>query len=376
MPSLLEVTVKGDKKFGVGTYYSGNMGRVDFPRIPTGIFALDYMLGGGFPVGVTSSVYGPPGGGKTMVITRIAAGVQNLCFRCYEYVWDCGCSNNEPLQMKPVIVQTEIFDMGWAAQLGLDPNNVVIAEADSGEQASDIIIDCLRADDCGLVLLDSLPMLTPTVELEVSAMDQQVASQAKLISKMIRRIKSTLIKERKRGHAVSFITTNQVRAKIGGFSFGPKEETPGGYAARHDWHVTVRMSQLKSDDIDKDTELPIDAKFKGSMVALGNKRKVFTLAGSCEFYVAVSDAGSYNRGTINDFKTVMRYGTEIGLITKDPWTFNGQEFGKKADMYDDWLDAQKFLSAKKKIVDAYVSQAKTVIEEANPSYESLGESSA
>lgn len=376
MVDLQEIMERGAKKFGSGTYFKGSEGKMDFARIPSGIFALDYMLGGGFPIGVTSSVYGPPGGGKTLVMTRISAGVQNLCFRCYEYHWDCTCSNNTPLQLKPVIVQTEQFDMGWAIQLGLDPVGVTIAEADSGEQASDIIIECLRADDCGIVFLDSLPMLTPTVELEDSAMDQHVALQARLISAMIRRIKSTLIKEKKRAHPITFMATNQVRAKIGGFGFGPKEETPGGFASKHDWHATVRMSQLKSDNVDKTTELPIDAKFKGSMIAMGNKRKIFTLAGSCEFYVTVTDSGSYNRGTINDFKTVMRYGTEIGLITKDPWAFNGQEFATQTALYDDWLDSQKFLTAKKRIVDAYVARTKQVIAEANPDAQGMEDNNA
>lgn len=356
MPKLNEIVRTGAKKHGEGTYMKGDQCRIDFPRIPTGVFALDYSLGGGFPVGVTSSVYGPPSGGKTLVMTRIAAGAQKICWNCYDYLWDCKCKAKR--EQKVVIVQTELFDIGWASQLGLDPEKVVIAEPSSGEQASDIIIECLRADDCGLVLLDSLPMLTPIIEMEASALDVQVAAQAKLISKLIRRVKTQLIREKKKHHPVAFICTNQIRAKIGGFQFGPSEEVPGGFTSKHDWHLSIRMSQLKSENIDKRTSLPIDAKFKGSMAAMGNKRKVFTLSGSAEFYVTVSDGGNYFRGTINDFKSTMRYAEEGGQIGKDPWYFAGKTFEKKADIFKDWLDEETFLSAKKYIVDHYIRESK------------------
>lgn len=363
MPSLNDILGNSKKKYGEGTFFRGNAAGTDFPRIPTGIFALDYMIGGGFPVGVTSSIYGPPGGGKTLVMTRVACGAQNICWNCYEYLWDCNCGERREQQV--VIVQTETFDMGWAVILGLDPEKCLVVEPDSGEQASDAIIDCLRADDCGLVLLDSLPMLVPTIELEASALDVQVASQAKLISKMIRRVKATLIKEKKRKHPVSFITTNQVRAKIGGF--GPvQEEVPGGFTSKHDWHITMRMSQLKSPDVDKETELPINARFKASSIAMGNKRKVFMLTGSAEFYVTVSDNGDYLKGTINDYKTATRYADEAGLIGRDPWSFMGVEYSKKQDILDTWVDQETFLSAKKFIIDHYISRTKKHVEEPVP----------
>lgn len=360
MVSLNEVVIKGEKKHGPGTYAYGSECQMDFYRVPTGVFAVDYMLGGGFPVGVTSSIYGPPGGGKTLLLTLLAAGGQNICWSCYNYLWDCSCNEHRP--QKVVVVQTEKFDMGFAVLLGLTPESVVIAEVDSGEQASDIIIDCLRADDCGLVLLDSLPMLTPTVELEASALDVQVAAQAKLITKMIRRIKSVLIKEKKKHHPVAFVCTNQVRAKIGGFGgFGPQETQPGGYASKHDWHVTVRIAQRKSDNIDKETELPIDAKFKASIVAMGNKRKVFTLSGASEFHVTVSNTGAYMKGTVNDFKTTVRYAESVGVLQRDPWKFGAQEYDKKGDIIEEWEDTQAFLSAKKVVVDAYIVEAKDIL---------------
>lgn len=361
MVQLSDIMSNSTKKYGAGTLSRGSEAQIDFPRVPTGIFGMDYMLGGGFPIGVTSSIYGPPGGGKTLAMTRLACGIQNICFSCYQYHWDCDCG--ETRRQRVVIVQTEKFDMGWAIQLGLDPDRVVIAEPDSGEQASDIIAECLRADDCGAVLLDSLPMLVPLVELESSAVDVQVASQAKLISKLIRRIKATLIKEKKKGHPVTFVTTNQVRAKIGGFGFGPQEEQPGGFTSKHDWHVTFRMSQLKSDSMDKSTELPIDAKFKASMVAMGNKRKVFTLTGSAEFYITVSESGPYCKGTINDFKTTIRYADQAGILGRDPWSLNSKTYKTRQELMESWYDTSHYLSDKKFVIDHYINQAKELFTE-------------
>ncbi len=358
--NLSEVMSQGARKYGKGTFSLGYSTISDFPRIPTGIFALDYAIGGGFPVGVTSSVYGPPGGGKTLVITRAAVGAQNICWNCFQYLWDCKCNKTD--ERKVVLVTTELMDMDWAVQLGIDPDRTIVVEPDSGEQAIDIMAECLRSPDCGLVILDSLAMLTPEEELTASASDCQVGLQARMIGKMIRRVKTIMIQEKKKGHLISFVAANQVRAKIGGFAGrGPAEEVPGGYTSKHDWHLTFRMSQLSSDDKDKETELPINAKFKASMAAMGNKRKIFTLSGAAEFLITVTNGGEYVKGTINDYKTVIKYADSTGLLTKD-WTFQGVKYATKGAFIDTLNDPDRFLSVKKLIVDHCVAEAKKLQE--------------
>jgi len=356
--TLDEILARGDRKYGKGTYLTGFTRGHDYPRIPTGIFSLDYAIGGGFPVGVTSSPYGPPGGGKTLVLTRACAGAQSICWKCFQYLWDCKCAKKD--SRKVVWVSTELFDIAWARMLGVDSSKekFAVAEPDTGEQAADIIAECLRADDVGLVVLDSLAMLTPQAELDASAADDMVAVQARLIARMIRRIKTILIQEKKRDHKVAFIATNQVRAKIGGFGRGPQEEVPGGFVSKHDWHLTFRMSQVKSEDIDKETELPVNARFKASMAAMGNKRKIFTLSGAAEFYATVSDGGELVKGSINDYRTAFRYAETAGLIGRDPWSFRGETFRLKSDIMESWYDNEKFLSAKKFIIDHYIQKAK------------------
>ena len=82
-------------KYGINTILKGSELKSDFPRLPSGLFPLDYSIGGGIPIGVTSSLYGPPSGGKSIVLTRLCASAQNLCWECFNYLWDCECGNKK-----------------------------------------------------------------------------------------------------------------------------------------------------------------------------------------------------------------------------------------------------------------------------------------
>ena len=345
-------------KYGINTVARGSTLPIDFPRIPTGIYSLDYAIGGGFPVGVASCLYGPPGGGKSLVLQKIIACAQKLCWRCFQYQWDCECKEGAKEQ-EVVAVTTEVFDPEWAKCLGIDLDKLVVVEPEYGEQAADVIAEALMASDCGLVCLDSIAMLTPIAELEASFEDSQVAALPRLLSKLMRVIEARLIREKKKGRKIAFIATNHIRSKIGQF-FGNPEEVPGGWAAKHTWHLTVRMSQLKTEDsnIDKATSLPVNAKFKGSTIALSNKRKIFMLSGAAEFYCTMVDSGEFVRGVIPDFKVVEKAADEIDFIGRNPWTCMGREYTKKSELIEDWHDSHFYLSVKKKLIDEYRNMAK------------------
>jgi recombination protein RecA len=356
MPTVNDLFNKSARKYGVGIVNKGEALPKDFPRIPTGIYSVDYALGGGFPISVASCLYGPPGGGKSLVLQKVISCAQNLCWKCFEYKWDCTCSGS-PTEQKVIAVTTEVFDPEWAKCLGIDIDNIIIVEPEYGEQAADIISEALRSTDCGLVCLDSLAMLTPMAELDASFEDFQVATQARLISRMMRVVESRLMREKKLGHKISFLATNHIRSKIGGF--GNPEEVPGGWAAKHTWHLTVRMSQLTTDAANKDADgVPTNAKFKASTVALSNKRKIFMLQGAAEFYCTMKDHGEFIAGDIPDFKTVEKAADEIDFIGRSPWSCNGREYDKKSDLIKDWEEKAWYLSVKKKLVDEYRNIAK------------------
>jgi RecA/RadA recombinase len=345
-------------KYGAKTVSRGEILPSDYNRIPTGIYSLDYAIGGGFPVGVASCLYGPPGGGKSLVLQKTIACAQKLCWRCFEYHWDCTCKDGPKLQ-EVVAVTTEIIDPEWAKCLGVDMEKVIIVEPEYGEQAADIISEALLATNCGLVCLDSIAMLTPIAELESSFEDSQVAALPRLMSKMMRVVEARLISEKKKGRKLAFIATNHIRSKIGQI-FGNPEDVPGGWAAKHSWHLTVRMSQIttESTNIDNATGMPINAKFRASTKALNNKKKIFMLHGDADFYCTMSDSGEFLRGSIPDMKTVEKAADEIEFIGRRPWRCMGKTYEKKSDLLEDWHDPNFYLSVKKKLVDEYRNMAK------------------
>jgi RecA/RadA recombinase len=195
-------------------------------------------------------------------------------------------------------------------------------------------------------------------ELDASFEDAMVATQARLISRMMRVVESRLMREKKIGHKVAFIATNHIRSKIGQM-FGNPEDVPGGWAAKHTWHLTVRMSQLSTEQGNKDTDgTPINAKFKASTVALSNKRKIFMLQGAAEFYCTMKDHGEFVTGDIPDFKTVEKAADEIEFIGRSPWSCLEVEYKTKGELMEAWQDRNYYLSVKKKLVDEYRNMAK------------------
>ena len=357
MPTVNDLVTSSIRKYGIGVVNKGRTLPKDYHRIPTSIYSLDYAIGGGLPVGVASCLYGPPGGGKSLVMQKTIACAQRLCWECFEYEWDCTCKG-EPKKQRVIAVTTEVLDPEWATCLGVDLDDLIIVEPDYGEQAADIISEALRSDDCGLVCLDSVAMLTPMAELDASFEDFQVATQARLISRLMRVVEARLMREKKRKHKVAFLATNHIRSKIGQ-AFGNPEEVPGGWAAKHTWHLTLRMSQLATESANKDADgIPINAKFKASTVALSNKRKVFMLQGAAEFYCTMKDSGEFVTGEIPDFKTVEKAATELDFIGRSPWSINGREYETKKQLIEDWHDKAWYMSVKKKLVDEYRNIAK------------------
>jgi len=131
------------------------------------------------------------------------------------------------------------------------------------EHRTEIIEAAVRADDCGLVILDSLAGLVPKAELDGSYLDQQVATQARLIAKLSRRLNPLLVNEYRRGHHVAVVFLNQMRTIIGGSNYGPSETCPGGWAAKHFYRCSIRIGQLKGDV--KKGELDAAANMKNAL---------------------------------------------------------------------------------------------------------------
>ena len=221
----LEAIIKQIKKDkGEQTVLPGSAVRQPF-RIRTNIFALDYALLGGIPFNRTTMFHGKKHSGKSSACNKVIASAQ-------QFMPDQKCA----------LIDTEgTFDDVWARKNGVDTDELVLVQPDTGEDAVDIAVGLVHARETSLVVVDSLASLISYKEVEGSAEDEAVpGQQAKLITRMMRRITAAQITERKRGHFVSFLVTNQHRAKIGGWSpSGEPRSLTGGQALSHFTSVEV-----------------------------------------------------------------------------------------------------------------------------------------
>lgn len=199
--------------------------------ISTGSLGLDLALGiGGLPRGRVIEIFGPEASGKTTLALQAIASVQS----------DGG--------MAAIVDAEHALDVSYAAKLGVDLKRLLIAQPDSGEQALEIVEALVRSGGIDLIVVDSVAALVPEAEISGDMGDMQVGLQARLMSKAMRKLTSVISRT---GCAAIFI--NQLRSKIGGLGFGPKEVTTGGNALKY--YSSVRIDVRRIGSLKKDTEV-------------------------------------------------------------------------------------------------------------------------
>lgn len=207
-------------------------------RIPTGIFTFDYCTLGGIPQSRITMFHGAKHSGKSSAADRALGNAQS----------------SQP-DKQAVKVDTEgTHDEVWSEKQGVDNETLLVVQPESGEQAVDLTIGLIETTDVGLIVVDSLAALVPLKELESSAEDAHVGQAAKMITSMLRKASASLIKERRRGHMVTILVTNQNRAAIGKWAPAGQEAIglPGGKALEH---FTTLQCKFKNKEVkDKDSE--------------------------------------------------------------------------------------------------------------------------
>ena len=206
-----------EKDFGSGTIMRlGDDAVQDVEVIPTGSIGLDYALGvGGLPRGRITEIYGPESSGKTTLAIHVIAEAQKMGGIC-------------------AIVDAEhAFDRFYAEKLGVDVNNLWIAQPDNGEQALDIAEQLINSGAIDVLVVDSVAALTPKAEIEGEMGDKNVGLHARLMSQAMRKLTGTIAKTR-----TCCIFINQIREKIG-LMFGNPETTTGGNALK--FYSSVRL---------------------------------------------------------------------------------------------------------------------------------------
>jgi len=188
----------------------------DVEAIPTGSLALDEALGvGGVPRGRITEIFGPESSGKTTLATHVVAEAQKLEGTC------------------AFIDAEHAFDPNYAEQLGVDIDELLISQPDTGEQALNITDTLVRSGALDVIVIDSVSALVPEAELEGDMGDTHVGLQARLMSQALRKLAGTINRTK-----TALIFINQIRMKIG-VMFGNPETTSGGRALK--FYSSVRM---------------------------------------------------------------------------------------------------------------------------------------
>lgn len=272
---------KLEKTYGKGTVMKLSDEKVvDIPAISTGSLGLDIALGiGGIPRGRITEVYGPESSGKTTLSLHCIAAAQNSG------------------GMAAFIDAEHAFDKTYAEKLGIDTENLYIAQPDNGEQALEIAENLIRSSAIDIIVIDSVAALVPKGELEGEMGDSKLGLQARLMSQALRKLTGAI---NKTGCACIFI--NQLREKIG-VLFGNPEITTGGNALK--FYASVRLDIRKVTPI-KDAEGQI----------LGNRAKVKVVKNKVAppFKVVEFDI-IYGEG-ISKISEAIDLGVALGIIQK------------------------------------------------------------
>ena len=310
-----------ERNFGKGSIMRlGDASRMRVETISTGALTLDLALGGGYPKGRVVEVYGPESSGKTTLTLHAIAEVQKnggiAAFVDAEHALD------------PV----------YAASLGVDVENLLVSQPDTGEMALEIVDQLIRSAAVDLVVVDSVAALTPRSEIEGEMGDHVVGSQARLMSQAMRKITGNIGKS---GCTVIFL--NQLRLKIG-ITYGNPETTTGGNALK--FYSSVRLDIRRIQTLKRGTEeYGIRAKVK---VAKNKVAPPFRIA---EFDILFGK-GISTTGCLLDLAEE----TNI-VIRRGAWySYEGENIGQGRDNTILWLDQNKEIKEK---IEAIVKQKLT-----------------
>ena len=291
---LSQVLLDIEKQFGKGAIMKlGDDTHNEIAVSPSGSLTLDLALGvGGYPKGRIIEIYGPESSGKTTFALHAIAEIQKAGGRA------------------AFIDAEHALDPVYAKKLGVNINELLLSQPDTGEQALEICEALVRSEAINIVVIDSVAALVPQAEIEGEMGDSHVGLQARLMSQALRKLSGTINKTN-----TIAIFINQLREKVG-VMFGNPETTPGGRALK--FYSTIRMDVRRSEQI------------KQGDSVIGNKTTVKIVKNKVAppFKTAVVEI-MYGEG-VSRVSEIIDLGVEAGIIEKSGawYSYNGEKLGQ------------------------------------------------
>lgn len=284
-----------EKQFGKGSIMKLGeaAAKMNVEVIPTGALSLDIALGvGGIPRGRVVEIYGPESSGKTTVALHILAEAQKLGGTA------------------AFIDAEHALDPVYARRLGVDIDNLLISQPDTGEQALEIAEALVRSGAVDVIVVDSVAALVPRAEIEGEMGDSHVGLQARLMSQALRKLTGAISKS----HTVA-IFINQIREKVG-VMFGNPEITPGGRALK--FYASVRLEVRKTETLKHGADI-VGVRTRAKVV----KNKVAPPFKQADFDIMYGE-GISREGCIIDIATEMKIIEKSGAW----YSYNGERLGQ------------------------------------------------
>ena len=309
--ALAQVLADIEKQFGKGSIMKlGGNEHMEIETTSSGSLGLDIALGvGGFPKGRIIEIYGPESSGKTTIALQAVAEVQKAGGRA------------------AFIDAEHALDPVYARQLGVDIDELLLSQPDTGEQALEICEALVRSEAVNVVVIDSVAALVPQAEIEGEMGDSHVGLQARLMSQALRKLSGTINKTK-----TTAIFINQLREKVG-VMFGNPETTPGGRALK--FYSTIRLDIRRGEQIKMGENI------------IGNKTNIKVVKNKVAppFKSACVDI-MYGKG-ISKSGELLDIGSNINVIDKSGawYAYNGEKIGQGKE------NAKLFLESNPDIMD-------------------------
>ena len=310
-----------EKQFGKGSVMKlGDYTAMNVEAIPTGALSLDIALGiGGIPRGRIIEVFGPESSGKTTIALHMIAEAQKMGGEA------------------AFIDAEHALDPVYAKHLGVDIDNLIVSQPDTGEQALEIAEALVRSGALDIIVVDSVAALVPKAEIDGDMGDSHVGLQARLMSQALRKLASVINKSKS---VIVFI--NQLREKIG-VMFGNPETTPGGRALK--FYSSVRLDIRKIETMKQDGEV-VGNRAKVKVV----KNKVAPPFREAEFDIV------YGKG-ISKVGNILDLGVNLDIVNKSgAWfSYNGERIGQGRENAKKYLEEHPNITAEieKRVRDSF-----------------------